>query len=154
MKIVCVQNRFSNLDWPGIEWCDDIEHNGAFIAGWDFLVYCGPNTELICHPEQLIRFREGERIGVLQEAPSIHDFIVAHPAPLGYPKWSDEFWVLKAGEYAAKFLDLWRASGGQGIGIVSDIVWKLGVPPVMYPAGPDVIVGHCDENTEPLIVWG
>lgn len=151
MKIAVVQNRFANLDWPDIEWLDGQMAVDLGPGEWDFFLFLGLNVELLHHPDQLIRFRANERIGVLIEGPSIHEYLADHPAPLGMEKFRDDFWVLKAGPYAQDFLSLWREQGGS-IGAVTDIVWKLGVMPIIYP--PMIVSVHCDEASQPNIVWG
>lgn len=146
MKIVVTRNRYSNENWPRVVWVDA----DAPLPDFDFFVYCAEHVELMYHPDQLVKFRETELCGVIQESESLHYFLSAHPAPLGYPRWRDDFFVLKAGDYAEKFLKLWRQSAG-GVGAVSDTVWTLGVPPVQYPG---VIKLHPAEDAEPVIQWG
>lgn len=154
MNLLVTQNRFSNLSWPCIKWIDRTcidSHLGDFDSneGWDFLVYQGDDIELVYHPLELIKLRQNEPIGVVLEADSIHVKHPDFPGPLGYAKWRDDVFVLRAGEYASRFLEMWRSTPD-----VSLITWKLGVMPCMYPSGPGVIVEHCPLDAEPVILWG
>jgi len=143
MNIAITKNRFSVLSWPNINWIEPT----AVDVECEFLVYCGPNVELLFHPELLIKFRQNEFCGVLREDESIHTKRPAFPAPLGYPKWYDGFFVLRFGKYAVEFLDLWRQTQD-----VSAIAWSLGVQPIQYPG--EVLKVHCDEGDRAKIVWG
>jgi hypothetical protein len=143
MKLAVVKNRFSNLSWRGFDW---IESESEDI-NCDFLLWQGPNIEILFHPLEFTKFRENELCGVLWESESIHLLRPDFPAPIGYPKWRDDFFVLKAGKYAIDFLRLWRESKD-----VADTVWRLGVRPIQYPNA--IIKVHCPGDAMPEIQWG
>jgi hypothetical protein len=84
---------------------------------------------------------------VLRGEESIHTIQPDFPAPLGYPEWYDGFFVLRVGKYAIDFLSCRR-----GGATVTDIIWKLGVQPIQYPA--EAVKIHCDEGDRAKIVWG
>jgi hypothetical protein len=145
MNIAVTGNRYSNLNWPGVTWVEEMP------LQCDFFIYCAPHVEMRFHPEQFVKFRETELMGVIQEAESLHSFLSAHPAPLGYPKFRDDFFVLKNGPHADEFMNLWKESAG-GVGAVSDAVWRMGVKPAEYP--PGILHLHCPEDSKPRIQWG
>ena len=150
MNIICIRNRFSNLAWPRIEWVgrDFANSTDYMLCMFDFLVFVGPDLELLHHPDTLITFRANELIGVISTSEAIHTKRPDFPAPLGYFALRDDFFVLKAGRYAADFLAKWRENGGD----VSLTVWELGVPPMSYPTG--IVWEHCAEDSLPTIQWG
>ena len=129
--------------YMGVTWVDEtFQTDGA-----DFLVFCGPRIELNYHPDSLVRFNAMEQIGVVVADVSIHDIDTAFPAPLGYPAFRDDFYIVKVGPYSEAFLAEIRKGRS-----VSAVVWELGVKPVEYPS--TTITVHCDPASTPEIHWG
>lgn len=143
-RIAVTRNRFSNFAWSGIEW---ISYEEAELSQ-DFIVFVGKDIELAFHPDMLIRYRQREFCGVLYESESIHATQPDFPAPLGYPKFRDDFFTLRNSRYAEEFLKRWQGNDRN----VTQTVWELGVPPCEYP--PHVMKIHAPEIEIPAIVWG
>ena len=154
MKILCVANRFANRRWPGIEWISPPPSEPKDIgvgvcAEGDFLVYLGPDAELLHNPDILVEFRQNELLGVIGDGESIHTTVPDFPAPLGYPRFHPQFFVLKlADERAAKFLAAWQASGRD----LTRAAYECGIKPIIYPAA--VVKFHCPLDSQPRIAWG
>lgn len=110
-------------------------------------MWLGPDVELLFHCDTMVRFRQNEFVGVIQQEESIHTTRPGFPAPLGYPKVRDDFFVLKAGQYAKEFLARWRVTRD-----VSQTVWELGVRPAEYPQ--EIIKVHVPLDARPKIEWG
>ena len=143
MKIAVVRNRFSVPTWPGITLIEP----DAVGVDCDYLVYCGPDIELNYHPDTLVRFRETEFLGVVVESESVHTARPDHPSLLGYPKFRDDFFVLRSEERATEFLKRWLVNYD-----VTDAVWSMGFKPAEYHSS--ILLVHVPLDARPEIKWG
>ena len=144
IDIACVRNKYSKADWPSVQF---IEY-GSTDLSCDFLVWMSPEVELNYHPDTLIRFRQTEILTTVFEKESYHtDSPYADDVPLGYPKWRDDFFIVRSCPAATKFLSEWSKTGD-----VSLSAWRCGIRPVTLP--PSAIRVHCRDDAFPEIVEG
>ena len=142
--IVAVRNAWTDDSWANISWVDAIPDKPK----GDYLAYFGDRIEPLFHLDTLVKFREREPIGVVREFDSIHTASPDFPAPLGYPKFRDDFFILKLNcAYGEKFLAEWRKDGD-----VSSLIWSMGSRPCDYPI--EYFRIHCKATSMPPILWG
>jgi hypothetical protein len=144
-KIACISNRFRNLDWKHI-WLPHLHNVYEFPPNTDFYVFLGASTELLYHPEVLIKYREDEVIGVVIEGVSLHDRVHFTTAPLGFPYFSNEFFVLKNTKKAQDILDSWKETGE-----ISETINQMKIKPIEYPK---VVKIHNSLDAYPTIYFG
>ena len=144
MKICLLFNRWTK-PWPNIitlppEW-DEFT-----MPDCDYYVYVGPNTEMIMHPEMLVNYGEHDILGCLVEGISVHDIHPDCKAPLGFPLYSEDCFVLKNCDKAQEFLSMWNS-----LESVSLAVHALHIKPVEYQGS--IIIKHCDPTYLPKVIY-